>query len=83
MFRGFVCLINREKILALLGLGPSTLCEYRSNKALLDAASSIKTDEQTFQHRGHFRDPRGPRGDDGSERRPGWGNGFRREQQQI
>ena len=30
----------REKILTLLSLPPSTNCEYRSNKALLDAASS-------------------------------------------
>lgn len=32
---------RREKILSLLSLPPTTLCEYRSNKALLDAASSM------------------------------------------
>lgn len=46
----------REKILSLLNLPPSTQCEYRSNKALLDAASSLKekqadgTQEQSGGH---------------------------------
>lgn len=30
---------RREKIISLLNLPPSSLCEYRSNRALLDAAS--------------------------------------------
>jgi translation initiation factor 4E len=57
-------IVSREKILSLLGLPPSTSCEYRSNKALLDAASSLKdkaTDgqggegghQQHTQHHGH------------------------------
>lgn len=33
--------LDREKILSLLSLPPSTLCEYRSNRALLDAASNM------------------------------------------
>lgn len=31
--------MDREKILTLLSLPSSTLCEYRANKALLDAAT--------------------------------------------
>lgn len=42
----------REKILSLLGLPSTTICEYRSNKALLDAASSLK-DKLAEGHDGH------------------------------
>lgn len=43
---------HREKILSLLGLPSTTICEYRSNKALLDAASSLK-DKLAEGHDGH------------------------------
>jgi translation initiation factor 4E len=36
----------REKIIALLNLPQGTVCEYRSNKALLDAASKPQAENQ-------------------------------------
>ncbi|CAK9784202.1 translation initiation factor eIF4e [Cutaneotrichosporon oleaginosum] len=43
----------REKIISLLSLPSTTLCEYRSNKALLDAASSMNKVEGGAQEGAH------------------------------
>jgi len=81
-------LLCREKILNLLSLPPTTLCEYRSNRALLDAATKPLPSETQPQpndyqlhQRGQSHHPNqlhGP-GRGGRDERNGWGagNGFR------
>lgn len=42
--------VSSEKILSLLSLPPSTTCEYKSNRTLLEGASKLQSQAHTPHH---------------------------------